>query len=316
MDKISAVQNNWLDDYYHLSIKPILEVNAVPIINTQTIPLTRLYDVDYWVQLQKNELGIVYLDYRHWLYDDETFRQYVSKVASLRFRAVVISELPFDFESFSFDKNVFDKKLLNRTEFCYKQFKKSNPQNIVLSPIVNCVSYENMDRHLNYFSNCRNMFDVYNAYMCNDLKDQTTGYALSLLGQVYKILPKPVWITKWALPSCSEATANSLKKKNAKWIPPTVETACQKLSFLYTAVESICNKQTHWFFIGLGRDVFHSNKTPHGLDWWDKAENQIKYKSEHGVWDFTDFLGIMDFYGEIKQPLLDHFIDIAQKQNV
>ncbi len=317
MQKINALVGPWLDQYFYREILPILNQHNIPTARQETIPIIRLYDKQYWGGLRSlHRISLAMLDYRHWYYDDETFHEYVKQVSSVKFPAVCLFECPFGYERPNIDVLAFEKKLYERTKMMADAIHNKQPETVVVSPAISLVSAEFQEKYLDYFIHNRSLFDAYALHICYGLEEQSTNLLSSLLNQVVRILRKPVWVTKWGIPSCDHSVHSPKTLGQLDWdVIPSV-LAATKAESIFNLVDDICLSNTKWFFASVGKDVYHRDKrAPGPSSLWEP----LKLCAEHPTsnsWNYTHFLGMSTFKEEIKKPILDVFLKLAAKHNV
>ena len=276
------------------TVKSLLISAKIPLMQYRTLPLTELCASQFWEEYVDAE--IVFLDHRHWLYDDETFFKYARIISSIPFKALAIFESPFGYESQNSYRH--DEKVYRRTKTLV-DLVKSKQKTIIVSPSIRLVSHEVERKYIDYFIKYRSLFDVYSVQMCTCTTDQDVGAVCSLTKQVLDILRKPVWVTKWAVPSCELQISNSKMINPVSWKPLTHVSAANRMRFMYDTIRSITT-DVKWFYL-LGSDLYCDDAFPP-----DNYSDDIPYRADSkSDWGLHHFLGIIDYHSNIKLPILE-----------
>ncbi len=307
---VNVLRSEWLDDGYDI-LKPSFLEHSIPELTVTFIPLTLLWDNLFWSSLYDEQHSIVVLDHRHWLYDDDTFRTYVKKVCHIDCCAIQFSEDPLGYEKPSVDIDVFVKKLLERTEIISDAIKRSNSKARLLSPAIGVVPEGRRNVYLDYFISARQYFDIYNVHCWSDASEHYLGQIASFLQQVMRVLPKEVWVTKWAVPSFEGKVVQRVIT-DFEWKPLKYEPASQRMVRMFDLIDSAAMNKSKWFFVGVGQDLYIPRKISYDIDRWMHS-NVILQNVDHRLWNYVNFLGLITFDEKIKQPLLDTLIKLAKK---
>ena len=141
--KINAIAGSWVDKEFYGKVYPSLIEAGIPVFRQETLPLTRLYDDNYWWELRAaHRIDFAVLDYHHWQYDDAVFDKYLERVASVRFPVMCIAECPFGFERpLQVPPEDFATKLFERTRKISTAIRYKHPDTILLSPGIGLILF-------------------------------------------------------------------------------------------------------------------------------------------------------------------------------
>lgn len=313
MDKINVLEGDWIDDPYYDFVLPKIAEAKISICKQKTLPLTRLYDNEYWGSLRVHRVDLAVLDYRHWYYDDATFFEYVKKISEIKFPAICFSESPFGFELPSIDISSFEKKLYERSKTFSNLIRHKQPTTVLLSPAIRVLfDYDKQERYLDYFFHNYSLFDAYSLHCCTDMKEHRLGALTAFLQQILRTSFKPTWITKWAIPSCDHGIESEKMLQPTDWKPVRSPMAVRNLRKTYDAINEVAQNNTHWFFVGVGQDIYHPNKTV-PIPYWQTSS---LYRSDNPStsWQPEHFMGCVDYLGAVKEKVLQGFLDLYREQ--
>lgn len=302
--KVNVLEGEWLDLLYRTLVLPELTKVNLPILRESVIPLIHLHDREYWRTLHTlHRIFLAKFDHRLWYYDDEIFLEYVHKFATVAFPAVSLFETPFDYEcplgnASGSELDMFQKKLYERSKIASRIIKQEQPDTIILSPAI-CLTAHS-ERFVEYIVHNRNLFDVYAMHCCFDGGETDTAELTTLLQQSLKALRKPVWVSRWSMPSCAHPI-ESRAIQTVDWRPMSHIEASAKIKHLFFIIDDITKSKSKWFYTGLGQDVYHPNK-PVKHPFWSSCSH---YPTKPFVtWTMYDFMGMYDYEGAIKDPIL------------
>lgn len=312
-NKINVMEGNWLDKRYYNTILPQLQEEGIESAVEEIIPLTRLYDDSYWGSLRSiHRIDLALVDPMLLHASDAEFHQYARKLSTINFPAICIFQDPYGFERpKEIDIDAFERKLFERTKVLCQLIKAKNPDTIIVSPAINDIK-EHRERYMDFFTHNRSLFDVYAVHCCNDMKEHSLARVTSLLSEVLSVLSKEVWITKWAIP-CLERRLTNTGFMN--WSPITYMVACQRLRHSFVIIESITKGKSKWFYSGMGIDAFGVNLRAGSHEYWNPLSSAFIPSEYSPTWDFYHFIGMMTDRGDIKDPLFESFIKLANSQN-
>lgn len=305
MPKIQALQGS-IDS----KVLPLLTENGIEVVQEEDLMLTHVFEDSFRINML-NSKSIGRMDHRHWYYEDELFAEYVHTIASFQLPAVCLFESPFGHELPNVDIHLFEKKLYERTRLAANAFRINSPGTKIISPAICLVHPKYQERYLDYFIHNRSFFDIYGLHCIYDMKEQTLGLLTAFLNQVLSALRKPVWVTRWAAPSCEHPIENPFAITASTWQPSHYSDAAAALRSGFRAINEV-TKDTQWFFTGFGKDDYDAAKDVPSI--WEKSTYPV-LQDEVPVWDFYHFLGAVTYQGQLKQPILDAFFEIAQKNN-
>lgn len=315
--KINAIAGPWVDSDFHAKVYPQLDQAGIPIFRQETLPLTRLYDDNYWWELRAaHRIDFAVLDYHHWQYDDDVFDKYLERVASVRFPVLCIAECPFGFElPLNLPPVDFAAKLFERTRKIATAIRDKHSNTILLSPGIGLIDEKLSRFYLDYFVHNSKYFDGYAVHMCNTMREHDLGQVSSFLNQVMKILPKKLWITKWAVPAYDGKVINAQVVASSGWEPFRTRDAAQRLERSFSFIETVASAGSHWFYSGTGKDYYKPRRRVGAAEFWNPVSSAvIPLEYSHG-WEYWHFLGLMNCDGEVKQMLLQSLAQIAKYAN-
>lgn len=286
MEKINVLKGQ--GDAYDIILPRFIE-KGISVVKQETLLLTQLHNKDYWRSISQQDISLALLDPNHWHYSDDVFNEYARKIASVPFLAVCMFDNPYK------HKHVFnfDKMLEERSMVLSDSIRSRQKKTVIISPPIQVVETDIQKRFLDYLVQNRSLFDAYGVHCCMHVTDHSMGFLTGLLHQALTALSKPVWVTRWAIPS----REYSLEGRVIQSDTPTNNyvLAARNLKTMYQCIDEI-SPQTKWFFAGAGADEFDSDKTV--SKWTDKH-----------------FLGLVTPTGEIKEPILKSFLDIHSSYN-
>jgi len=290
------------DNSYYQTVHPLLGKMDIDIYNANELPLHKLGDDRFWGELRSIvNIFLGKFDYRFWYCDDSLFRMYLDLISNIRFPAIMPFEFPFGYEM---PKNIpveiFEKKLHERTKMVVDIIKSRQPETLIVSPSICAVSESMRNVYLDYFVNNRSYFDVYSLSCWYEPTEKNSVQLTSLLSETLKILPKPVWVTRWAFPSCDSVVESRKSLIQSVWKPMTSNEAAAKMGYIFRTINETI-KDIRWFFTGVGQDQYDPEKTP--LDLVGNFSKNIKY-DVLPQWGWEHFTGMMDYNGNIKKPIL------------
>ena len=284
MEKINVLEGQ--GDAYEVILPHFVE-KGVSVVKQEILPLTQLYNKDYWRSLSQQNISLALLDNNHWFYPDDVFKEYARKISFIPFAAVCMFDQPFEQDA------DFEKKLYERTKILSEAIRSRQKKTVIVSPPIRVLGSDEQKRFLDYLVYNRSMFDAYGVHCCMQVTDHSMGFLTGLLHQALTALIKPVWVTRWAIPS----REYSLDGRVIQSDTPTDNylLAARNLKTTYLCIDEV-SPQTKWFFAGAEADAFHPDKAV------------PKWTDEH-------FIGLIDPDGEIKEPVLESFLDIHSSYN-
>jgi hypothetical protein len=292
-NKISVVETKGLPS----NVKSYFISAKIPIIRYETLLLTELHNENYWYNVNAYETEIVFLDHRHWLYDDDIFLEYVTQISKVPFKSISVFESPFGYESQN--SYLHDEKVYSRTKILVDKVK-SKQDTLIISPSIREISVKTEKKYLDYFIKYRSLFDIYSVQMCTCTTDQSIGAVCGFTKQVLDILPKPVWVTKWAVPSCEIPITSSKLLYPSSWKPISHSLAAIRMKFMFDSFNDIY-KDIKWCYV-LSKDLYKDNQFPP-----DNYMDDLVYRVDHKMeeWGPEHFIGIVDYNGNIKFPIVE-----------
>jgi len=289
------------------SILPRFTAAGIPIVKQEVLSLTRLHDKEYWNNLSQRKIDLALLDQRHWFYPDDVFKTYVKKISSHPFCAVCMFDSPFEYEDqLGVDASALEKKFHERSKILSTAIR-SRQKTIIVSPSLTIMEAENQKRFVDYLVYNRSLFDVYGMHCCMDVTDHSMGFLLGLLNQALTCLRKPVWVTRWAVPSCEYSIESSRVIQPERTLT-NYKTAARNLKTMYQVVGDLAT-DSRWFFAGAGADIFHPDKSVSYF--WDDSP----YLSKITKWSGEHFLGLVTPEGEIKEEVLEALLQMHSAYN-
>lgn len=314
--KINTLGGPWVDntDFYK-SVYPQIEQYKIPFFRQRTLPITELSNDQFWGQLRSaHRIDIAIPDSRHWFLDDEDFERYVERLSSVQFPVFLIFESPFVHE-IPVNLEAFTKKLFERTSRLVAAIKEKHPSTTVLSPAIGVVKEECKNQYLDFFIQNRNLFDGYAVHCCNDMTEHVLGQVATFLNQVMNILPKPLWITKWAVPCYDGKVMSPHVIGPAGCEPYNSNTAEQRMQRSFSLIESIASAGSQWFYVGLGRDIYRPRRVPGPHEYWSQNSIPVLPEEYSHNWQYWHFLGLFTAEGQLKTSLLNSFVRFAVQNN-
>lgn len=275
------------------------EGESKPII--EDLPLDAYRFVQTSICSPTSEIGDFYrLDWHHWQHTDIRFREYIKSVIALKPKYLLVFDSPFGYERPpQIPINAFETKIYERTHEVVDEFREQSPETILLSPAIDILEEDLGKRYLDYFVHHRNIFDGYAVRCCFNPTEQNCARLNVFLNSVLKIASKPVWVTSWSVPSCDQTISNSTNTEDSPKILP-LENAAKRMISLFKEVEKITHGNSLWFY-STAQDLY--GKTTLGNQWWLDYFYHPNEFSEG--WDYYHFLGLYDFRGKIKNPIID-----------
>ncbi len=313
--KVNVLESEWLDVAYRTLVLPELTKVRISNLRESLIPVTRLYDKDYWRVLRSlHRIFLAKFDHRLWYQDDSTFEDYVREFATVSFPAVSIFDTPFDYEcplehlvDTEASTSVFQKKLYERFSMAASIIKKQQPDTLILSPAICLTKHPEM--YIEYLVHNRNLFDVYAMHCCSDGDEKEIARLTTVLNQTLKILQKPVWVTRWAIPSCMHKI-ESRTLQTTDWRPLSHVEAASKMKRLFMTIDDITGDKSKWFYTGLGRDSYNPHaKIPYPL--WAPCSHYPT--QDFDIWTMHDFMGMYDYEDNLKSPILTALKELASE---
>lgn len=298
---IRALEGDWSsDEHYHTIIQPFISAH-IKSSRQQALPITRLYDEQFWENCRSYNSDIYVLDYRSWYLGQSEFYKYALQVSAIQNSAIVLFENPFGFEKPNIDDSSF-RGLLNTRTNLLSNLIRSHSNSRIISPAIRIFDYQTERSCLDYFINNRKLFDIYAVHICDEMNDRNIGLLCGLLNRAMKLYPKPTWVTKWAIPCCDVPIENSA------WIPVRTELAVQQMQDVYRDICNISIAGIDWFFVGTGTDKYsQSGSVP--LNMYSSLpyipdKQSLQWNKEH-------FLGSVDYLGNVKQNILNQIIELS-----
>jgi len=315
--KINILEGSWVTKSYRKLIVPDLTKAGVPFFRQQILPITKIYDDEYWGELRSSHrIDLAIPDYRHWFFPDDVFEKYIERLASVRFPVLCIFEAPFGFEMPKIDIEAFAKKLFERSSKLAYAIKEKHPDTTLLSPSIYALKEHYRDQYLDFFIHSRHLFDGYAVNCCNDLSEHTLGEMSSFLDQVMSVSPKRLWITKWAVPCFDGKVINSQVMGPDGWAPYQSNMAGHRLQRSFSLIESIARIGSHWFYVGTGMDFYKPRRVPGPNEYWEGSATPVIPEEYSYRWQYRHFLGLLTSDGKVKEKLLKSFISLASNHNV
>lgn len=314
--KVNVLEGDWLSSDYYDLIKPRFIEKDIPTFRQEVLSLIRLYDESYWGGLRSvHRIDLAVLDPHHWQFNDSVFAEYVERIISVRFPVICISDYPFGYDVPQVEIEEYARKLSQRTAFLATSIKKRHPRTVILSPAIGVVPQDYLDFCLDYYISNRQHFDAYAVHCCNNSDEHTLGRLTSLLTQILKILPKELWITKWAIPCFEGKLVGSSVMGATSWEPIGDQASGQRLRRTFTLLETIAKGNSKWFYVGVGKDAYHPRLSPSPDSYWNPLTTIWHPGSYKSTWDFYHFLGMLTHDGQVKDNLLESFISLALRNN-
>lgn len=312
MKKINVLTGTRMEKTYSSQIHSRFVESGVPTWCQEVLPLTQLYNDAYWWGLNASDKVYMAIpDHRHWYYDDDVFEAYVERVSSVEFPVFCLGEAPFSFEMPSrVDSKSFTKKLFERIGILAHRIRERHPSTVLLAPGIGIVPEKSIQMYLDFFVHNRQHFDGYAVHICNDMREHNLGKVSSLLNQVMKILPKKIWVTKWAVPCLDERVINPQVMASSGWQPYKQKDAVRRLEHSFTFFESMASAGSVWFYTGTDRDLYKPKKVPGCHELWQSQPTHVPEEYSYD-WQYWHFLGLLTSDGVPKDELLEGIVRLA-----
>ena len=310
MISIAVLEGDWIRQNYYQKIRPVLQKNNIPIFRHRILPLTHLYNQSFWSNFPTLPTSFVSLDPRHWYFDDDTFLVYAKHVALLPIEAVFVFDSPFGYEMPSqIPVKEFEKVLSHRTHILSDVIKNSKSRMKIISPAIRKLKADLQERYLNYFVHHKSCFDAYAVHCCTETTDHSLGALTGFLNQVLSISHKPVWVTKWSVPSCDHSITSSKLINPSHWSQIDSKTASVKMKNMFHRINEVAKNDIRWMFIGSSEDIYHPDKNIPSF----QESIYLPYQSDHisEGWEASHFLGLINYSGEVKSNILDTLVQIS-----
>ena len=318
--KINVLEGPWVDvNKEHQSLRLEFEKHKIPVLTQAVLPITRLHDDEYWWNLRSNHrITLAVPDFRHWLFEDDVFQLYAERIATVNFPMVALFESPLGFEMPPrIPLDVYVRKIFDRIALLASTIKERSKGTILLSPAISAIHEKYQQKYLDLFVHNRQYFDGYAVHCCNDMTEHTLGQLSSLLTQVMSILPRPVWVTKWAVPCFDDKVINPQVMGPSGWQPYKSVAAGHRLNRSFELIESLVRTSgSHWFYTGFGQDIYKPRAVPGKQEFWQPFATSIVPEEYPYGWEYWHFLGMMTAENKIKTRLLENLIRLAEKNNV
>lgn len=239
------------------------------------LPITQriAYLPTQWVQSD-----ITILDYRHYLYDDHIFCEYLDKVKKCP--VIRFADLPFHYENFT-DPEQQLENLIHRTKIACDILKDS----ILISPSIGAFSEEISHLYMRYFKQCSHYFQKF-AIDCSIETDREIAILSGLLNQILSHCPRDVWVTKWCFPAFDSEVYAKIGERIKLF---TTKAAESRLKHIFRSINAI-SENTTWHIANAGRDHYNPGKSPNDFIWaWPYGNRK--------VWTKQNFMGLLSWNG-------------------
>lgn len=307
MSKVNILEGNWCDISYCSLVRPILQQNNVPVMRHVALPLTDMHSASFWKTIQ-DKPSIASLDYRHWLYDNKTFITYVNKISRIPFQAVCMTESPFGFEfPEKMEMRYFANLLADRTKIFANIIKSRQPSTKIMAPAIRVTTPVIQNMMLKYLLHNRSLFDVYTVHCCCEISERSLGTLSGYLNEALRILSKPVWITKWASPSCDHPITSTKIIVPTEWTPVSHQIAASKLKTVFNTINEVAGGNAMWLYIGSGKDMYNPD---YDVPTWS-FDTVYQPDFVKNTWEDYHFLGLIDYQGNVKSLVLQSLIGMA-----
>jgi len=316
--KINALEGSWVDADSHGEVYPRFDNAFIPIFRQEVLPLTQLHNDKYWWELRSShKIDMAVLDHRHWYYEDEVFEKYVERIASIDVPIICLSESPFGFERPQIDLKTFAEKLFERTQYLVHLVRKDHRKTTILSPGIGVMNENYRRFYLDFFVQNHRLFDGYALHVCNNLREHTLGQIASFLNQVMKLSAKPLWITKWAVPTFEGKIINTQVIGETGWEPYTYSNAVKRLIRSFVFFEDMASSGSYWFYTGTGKDIYKPRRVIGPKEFWEPHNSSVISEPEDYTpdWDYRHFLGMLTADGAFKEKFFKGLLNLAAKNN-
>lgn len=292
-------------DWYSLSLKYILSeyLSNIQSIDTKKLSVTNLYNSNHWNELQatsKSCFGII--DKNIWSLSDDDFYKYFYEISKLNFDSIYFENSPY-FDFLNPDIDGFDQLLKNKTSLIRNLIRNTK----IISPPICLINEKYQSRYFNYLISNRNNFDIYGLSYFYDCNEPNIAKLFTCINQLVNISKKPIYVLNWSVYCCEKDIEQNYLQSN--FVKNTQTEAYLILLKNYNNLVNNFKTKIEWFLKPSKDDYAPSKSVP----------NEINTYSTFGFdrtnyWNFNHFLGLVDYNNNIKQKILDAYIEIHAKQ--
>lgn len=307
-DKMNITVGDWTDKSFYDIILPQVPENT-PVIKRKILPVTSSDDRLFWESLRAiSDFDLPVIDPTSWYLDDTAFSSYIQKISTVPFKQLCVFDSPFAHEKpAQVNWSDFTRKLIERCKIVKNIIKKQQNTLLVAPPILP-LDGEIRDLCMEFLTTGRNLFDVWSMHCITEITEQKIGNITSMLNECLSVLRKPVWVTKFSIPSCEYP----IKNPQPGWGPNTYFQAANQTRNIFRIVEGVTKGESKWFHVGTGLDAYHPDK-----DIPDNLWKPYKLCPAGSVnWTSFHFLGLLDYQKKIKKPVFDTLREMCLNNNV
>lgn len=299
MNKFNFISGEWTEPDFYSNILP--NIPSIAVQKSSVIPIINLKNNKYWDSLCiANDIEIAFIDRLSWYITDELFFEYISNISKVGFKYLVVFDDLFNQEKpGQYNESEFIQKAVQRTNIIYKSIKNNKNTQLISPSVLPTEPFKELS--LDYFAATRNVFDIWSVKILENITELYLANLLSSISSVLNILKKPLWVTKFAIPSCSHLINN-----NVNWENISHSLASSQILQIFKTIESL-TQNTKWFYLASYKDVYSPTFVP-DLFWNPNAFHPQYSKS----WEKQDFLGLCDYNKNIKQQILSSIRILAE----
>ena len=263
----------------------------------------KIYHIDFCIQ-----------DYKTWYYSDEDFLCYLQGQIGPKIKYLCLFEQPFNYIPSGVSTEAFIKKLYQRTEQIINFSRKNFQETKILSPPIYIIQEQYRQLYIDYLVYFRNDFDIYALHCVNDYSEHSLAKLYSMTREVMSILPKEIYVRKWAVPSRDQEMLIRNQSLSSQLLNSvmTYDAAARKLKEVFKDINFIGAKGVEWFYTGVYQDGYDHKKTPTPDQYWNPLVPEYHAASYDYSWQFFHFLGTKNYQGIIKQPIVDTLLELSE----
>lgn len=295
--KINIITGKWTNKSFYDVVSPYLSKLDNSLLDYCKSHVLKINETPIVDDLEN---CIFTIDRNSWYLNDSDFFSYVKNVSSIRFKYLSVFDSPFVYEKpESVSWRDFCNKLNERSKIIVSTLKKSGC--VFIAPPFSFFSGDIRDFAIEFFSLTRNLFDIWSFHCVSEISEEKIANITSLINECFSISKKPLWITKFSIPSCEHSIKNAIYDFN----PNTYNQSALQMKTVFKLVESLSKSNSKWFYCGSGSDFYHPDKPV--PDFWSLSD-LYPIKSER--WISQHFLGSMDYKNNIKKPIIDALVSL------
>lgn len=299
--KVNALWGDLVLNNKNRYLRSVFAKAGIPFVKQQmaSIPAVFNRQID-------PDTDIVLLDPNHWYYPEYIFVDYINTLVSVFDGVISFGDFLW---SWNFPKtyshNQFQKTLIQRSRIIAESIEAS--ENTLLSPMIEIFKEDQRRDILDYFRSEGKWFDAYSV-SCefNFMDEKEVAKLTSFLNDVEQFRFKPLWITRWSIPTSENAILSSIIGKDP-FCPIKPKIAAKKVGDIFGTIDNISARQSKWFLSGVGQDSYEMLKNPTEACYWLYQPYSID------DWQDRHFGGLIDFKGQVKVDLVAAISNLVTK---